>query len=349
MIPSHFTELPALPLTANGKVDTAALPAPRAEAGDRPYEEPVTLYEVSVARHWKTLLGCERVGLEDDFFELGGSSIKLIELLHHLRTEFGIGVPVSRLYQVTTLHGMAATVQDVLLGASAEELPSLTFNAGQHPVLFCFPPAGGHGLVYRGLAARLPDHRVIGFNYLPGDDKIARYADLIEADQPEGPCLLLGYSLGGNLAFETAKELERRGRRVAHVVILDSRRILTAYEPDASGIAAFEAELGDHVRKHTGSDAVTHETLAHAAEYLAFCGRTPNTGTVAATVTVITDEEKAALYAAGEHGTWHGSSTGATAVLRGSGVHADMLDAKHLPRNAQLVRSVIAGEAPHGG
>ncbi|MEU2148733.1 amino acid adenylation domain-containing protein, partial [Streptomyces globisporus] len=349
MIPSHFTELPALPLTPNGKVDTTALPAPRAEAGDRPHEEPVTLYEVSVARHWKTLLGREQVGLEDDFFELGGSSIKLIELLHHLRTEFGIGVPVSRLYQVTTLHGMAATVQDVLLGASAEELPSLTFNAGQHPVLFCFPPAGGHGLVYRGLAAQLPDHRVIGFNYVPGDDKVARYADLIQAEQPEGPCLLLGYSLGGNLAFETAKELERRGRRVAHVVILDSRRILTAYAPDASGITAFEAELADHVRKHTGSDAVTHETLAHAAEYLAFCGRTPNTGTVAATVTVITDEEKAALYAAGEHGTWHGSSTGATAVLRGSGVHADMLDAKHLFRNTQLVRSVIAGEAPHGG
>ncbi|MFE6918088.1 non-ribosomal peptide synthetase/type I polyketide synthase [Streptomyces rubiginosohelvolus] len=349
MIPSHFTELPALPLTANGKVDTASLPAPRAEAGDRPHEEPVTLYEVSVARHWKTLLGREQVGLEDDFFELGGSSIKLIELLHHLRTEFGVGVPVSRLYQVTTLHGMAATVQDVLLGASTEELPSLTFNAGQHPVLFCFPPAGGHGLVYRGLASRLPDHRVTGFNYLPGDDKVARYADLIEAEQPEGPCLLLGYSLGGNLAFETAKELERRGRRVAHVVILDSRRILTAYEPDASGIAAFEAELADHVHKHTGSDAVTRETLAHAAEYLAFCGRTPNTGTVAATVTVITDEEKAALYAAGEHGTWHGSSTGATAVLRGSGVHADMLDAKHLVRNAQLLRSVIAGEASHDG
>ncbi|WP_032762541.1 non-ribosomal peptide synthetase/type I polyketide synthase [Streptomyces sp. CNS654] len=346
MIPSHFTELPALPLTANGKVDTAALPAPRAEAGDRPYEEPVTLYEVSVARHWKALLGHEQIGLGDDFFELGGSSIKLIELLHHLRTEFGVGVPVSRLYQVTTLHGMAATVQDVLLGASADELPSLTFNAGQHPALFCFPPAGGHGLVYRGLAAQLPDHRVIGFNYLPGDDKVARYADLIEADRPEAPYVLLGYSLGGNLAFETAKELERRGRRVDHVVILDSRRILTAYEPDASGIAAFEAELADHVRKHTGSDAVTRETLAHAAEYLAFCGRTPNTGTVAATVTVITDEEKAALYAAGEHGTWHGSSTGATAVLRGSGVHADMLDAKHLARNARLVRSVIAGEAP---
>ncbi|GHF50046.1 amino acid adenylation domain-containing protein [Streptomyces sp. NRRL_ISP-5395] len=349
MIPSHFVELPALPLTANGKVDTAALPAPRAETGDRPYEEPVTLYEISVARHWKTLLGREQIGLEDDFFELGGSSIKLIELLHQLRTEFGVGVPVSRLYQVTTLHGMAATVEDVLHGTSADELPSLTFNAGQHPALFCFPPAGGHGLVYRGLAAHLPDHTLIGFNYLPGDDKVARYADLIEAARPDGPYRLLGYSLGGNLAFETAKELERRGRRVAHVVILDSRRILTAYEPDASGIAVFEAELADHLRKHTGSEAVTRETLAHAAEYLAFCGRTPNTGTVAATVSVITDEEKAALYAAGEHGTWHGSSTGATAVLRGSGVHADMLDAKHLPRNAELVRSVLTGDPAHGG
>ncbi|MGW2594203.1 non-ribosomal peptide synthetase/type I polyketide synthase [Streptomyces sp. NPDC001515] len=350
MIPSHYTELPALPLTANGKVDTAALPAPRAATGDRPHAEPVTLYEIGVARHWKALLGRERVGLEDDFFELGGSSIKLIELLHHLRTEFGVGVPVSRLYQVTTLHGMAATIEDVLHGTDTDDLPFLTFNAGQGPALFCFPPAGGHGLVYRGLAAHLPDHTVIGFNYLPGDDKTARYADLVEAAQgPEDPCLLLGYSLGGNLAFETAKELERRGRRVAHVVILDSRRILTPYEPDATGIAVFERELAEHLRKHTGSEAVARETLAHAAEYLAFCGRTPNTGTVAATVSVITDEDKAALYAAGEQGTWHGSSTTGTAVLRGSGSHADLLDAKHLPRNAALVRSALTGEPAHGG
>ncbi|MFJ9048446.1 amino acid adenylation domain-containing protein [Streptomyces bacillaris] len=348
MIPAYFVELPALPLTANGKVDTAALPAPRAETGERSHEEPVTLYEISVARHWKTLLGLEQVGLEDDFFEIGGSSIKLIELLHLLRTEFGVSVPVSRLYQVTTLHGMAATVQEVLHTTSTDELPSLTFNAGQSPPLFCFPPAGGHGLVYRGLAAQLPEYAVIGFNYLPGDDKVARYADLVETARPEGPCLLLGYSLGGNLAFETAKELERRGRRVGHVVILDSRRIMERYEPGDEGIRHFEAELADHLRKHTGSEAVAQETLAHAAEYLTFCGRAPNTGTVDAPVSVITDQEKAALYAAGQHGTWHGSSTATTVVLRGSGLHADMLDPKHLPRNAALIRTALTGDAAHG-
>ncbi|MFJ4499522.1 amino acid adenylation domain-containing protein [Streptomyces sp. NPDC088864] len=349
MIPSYIVPVPALPLTANGKVDLAALPAPSAETRERPHEPPATLYEVSMARHWKELLGLEEVGLADDFFESGGSSIKLIELLHHLRTEFGVTVPVSRLYRTTTLHGMAATLEEVLQGTTADELPFLTFNSGQPALLFAFPPAGGHGLVYRGLASHLPEYTVLGFNYLPGDDKIVRYADLIEAAQPEGPCLLLGYSLGGNLAFETAKELERRGRQVAHVVVLDSRRILEPYAPGDEGIRLFEAELAEHLRKHTGSEAVTRETLAHAAEYLSFCGRTPNTGTVTAAVSVITDEEKASLYAAGERGTWHGSSTGPTTVLRGSGIHADMLDPKHLARNAELVRALLTGEAAHGG
>ncbi|MCX4679512.1 amino acid adenylation domain-containing protein [Streptomyces sp. NBC_01433] len=349
MIPSSFTELTDLPLTPHGKVDIAALPVPRAGERERPHEAPVTLYETSMARQWESLLGLEQAGLEDDFFESGGSSIKLIELLHHLRTEFGISIPVSRLYQATTLHGMAATVEELIHSTTAEELPCLTFNTQAGPTVFCFPPAGGHGLVYRGLSAELPQYRIIAFNYVPGDDKVARYADLIESAQPEGPCLLLGYSLGGNLAFEVAKEMERRGRQVDHVVVLDSRRILQSYVPGDEGIKTFEAELGRHLHKHTGSEIVARVTLEHAAEYLAFCGRNPNTGTVAASVSIVTDEDKTELYAEGARGTWHGSSTTGTTVLRGSGTHADMLDAKHLTRNADLVRAILTGGADHAG
>ncbi|MFC7472020.1 acyl carrier protein [Actinomadura keratinilytica] len=94
-----------------------------------------------MARHWEALLGLDRAGLGDDFFESGGSSIKLIELLHHLRTEFGVAVPVSRLYQVTTLHGMAAAVEERVTGTTADELPHLTFNEAAPDPVFCFPPA----------------------------------------------------------------------------------------------------------------------------------------------------------------------------------------------------------------
>ncbi|WSD72819.1 amino acid adenylation domain-containing protein [Streptomyces sp. NBC_01591] len=341
MVPAHFVVLPELPLTANGKVDPAALPMPRFDADDEPEETLRTPFEVSMARHWQELLGLERVGLTHEFFEVGGSSIKLIELIHRLRKEFGVGIPVSLLYRVTTLHGMAATLERLATGSISDDLPCLSFNSERERTVFCFPPAGGHGLVYRGFAATLPEYRLIAFNYVPGADKVARYADLVESHRPEGRCLLLGYSLGGNLAFEVAKELESRGRDVAHVIVLDSHRILEPYVPGPEHIEFFEAELAEHLGKHTGSDAVARETLDHAAEYLAFCGRTPNLGTVSATVSVVTDEEKTALYAAGESGTWHGSSTTATAVLRGSGIHADMLDPKHAARNADLVRGIL--------
>ncbi|WP_406016411.1 amino acid adenylation domain-containing protein [Streptomyces sp. NBC_00984] len=341
MVPAHFVTLPELPLTANGKVDTAALPAPRFDADDEPEEKPRTPFEVSMARHWKELLGLERVGLTHEFFEVGGSSIKLIELIHRLRKEYGVGIPVSLLYRVTTLHGMAASLERIATGSDFDDLPCLSFNSDQERTVFSFPPAGGHGLVYREFAAKLPEYRLIAFNYVPGPDKVAHYADLVESHRPEGRCLLLGYSLGGNLAFEVAKELEGRGRDVAHVIVLDSHRILEPYVPGPEHIEFFEAELAEHLRKHTGSDAVARETLDHAAEYLAFCGRTPNLGTVSATVSVVTDEEKTDLYAADARGTWHGSSITATAVLRGSGIHADMLDPKHAARNADLVRGIL--------
>ncbi|MFI5751920.1 amino acid adenylation domain-containing protein [Streptomyces sp. NPDC051644] len=341
MVPSHFVALPELPLTANGKVDVAGLPTPRSDADDEPEEMLGTPFEVSMARHWKELLGLERVGLTHEFFEAGGSSIKLIELIHRLRQEFGVGIPVSLLYRVTTLHGMAATVERLATGGSSDDLPCLSFNSDREPTVFCFPPAGGHGLVYRTFAAQLPEYRLIAFNYVPGENKVARYADLVESLRPEGRCLLIGYSLGGNLAFEVAKELEGRGRDVAHVIVLDSHRILEPYVPGREHFEFFEAELAEHLLKHTGSEIVARETLDHAAEYLAFCGRTPNLGVVSATVSVVTDEEKTALYAADARGTWHGSSTTATPVLRGSGIHADMLDPKHVARNAELVRGIL--------
>jgi hybrid polyketide synthase/nonribosomal peptide synthetase FtdB len=343
MIPSYFTELPELPLTPNGKVDLAALPAPRAEAGEHEYEAPVTLYEERMADHWRSLLGLERVSLRDDFFEIGGSSIKLIELIYNLQVEFNIAIPVSDLFRATTLHGMATTLAHIITGRIAGAQPYLRFNAGLERTIFCFPPAGGHGLVYRQYAAHLPEYQFVAFNYVAGDDKVTRYADLIESIQGEGPCVLFGYSLGGNLAFEVAKELERRDREVPNVVIMDSYRIPESFELGSEHFESFERELGEHLRKHTGSEVVAQETLDQAREYIRFCSRTPNLGVITAPVSVISDERKVAFYAADERGTWHGSSATRTAVFRGFGTHAEMLDQQYIALNANLARDILAG------
>ncbi|MER6359438.1 amino acid adenylation domain-containing protein [Kitasatospora sp. NPDC001527] len=346
MIPTHFVELPALPLTANGKVDTAALPEPRTDAAEAA-EPPVTLYEVRMAEHWRALLGVEEPGLQHDFFESGGSSIKLIELIHGLQAEFNISIPVSQLFKVTTLHGMAKTVEHIITGRIEGAQPYLWFNQEQQQTLFCFPPAGGHGLVYRQFAAHLPEYRMVAFNYVTGDDKVERYADLVEALQPEGPCALLGYSLGGNLAFEVAKELERRGRAVPNVVIVDSHRIPESFDLADEHLAAFERELAEHLQRHTGSAAVAQETREQARDYLSFCSRTPNLGVVTAALSVISDDEKVDLYEPGRQGAWHGSSATRTAVFKGFGTHAEMLDREFIAHNAGLARSILTGAAPH--
>ena len=345
MIPTHLLQVDAFPLSANGKVDLAALPVPERTAQDGGGGPPRSHYEVRVAEHWKHLLGVPHVGRDHDFFELGGSSIKLIELIYRLQSELDVAISVSQLFKVSTLVGMARAVEDVARGRDAGDQPYLRFNTGQGKTIYCFPPAGGHGLVYRRLAEHMPEHAFVSFNYLAGENKVERYADLIEAIQNEGPCVLFGYSLGGNLAFEVAKELERRGREVPNVVIMDSYRIKESFELTDLHLVEFERELRAHLRKHTGSDVVERVTLDQAKEYIHFCNKVLNNGVITAPVSIISDEDKAANYEVGQYGTWHGSSATRTSVFRGHGKHADMLDGAYVARNAEIARNILGGGA----
>ncbi|AEW99317.1 non-ribosomal peptide synthetase [Streptantibioticus cattleyicolor] len=110
LVPWAVLVVPELPLTANGKVDRAALPAarrsPRALATG--YVPPCTRSERWLAELWGTLLGVEPVGVEDDFFELGGHSLIAAELLNRLHTEFGVEVPARTLYLRPVIAELAA-------------------------------------------------------------------------------------------------------------------------------------------------------------------------------------------------------------------------------------------------
>ena len=110
MVPAAFVVLDALPLTANGKVDRAALPAPGADAiPARGYEPPVSLTESAIARIWAELLGRDRVGRHDSFFELGGHSLLAITLMERMRRE-GLPTDVRTLYDAPTPAALAPRV-----------------------------------------------------------------------------------------------------------------------------------------------------------------------------------------------------------------------------------------------
>ncbi|MDZ8079245.1 MAG: amino acid adenylation domain-containing protein [Nostoc sp. DcaGUA01] len=109
MLPSVFVELKALPLTTNGKVDRRALPIPD---GDRPeleevYVAPRSEMEQAIAKVWQEVLQLENVGINDNFFDLGGHSLLIVQVNNQLRTIFKQDIPVVTMFQNPTIHSLA--------------------------------------------------------------------------------------------------------------------------------------------------------------------------------------------------------------------------------------------------
>ncbi|MGC4068677.1 MAG: amino acid adenylation domain-containing protein [Polyangiaceae bacterium] len=342
MVPYSFTHVLRVPISSNGKVNTRALPAPDVETLDSGVDQPTTIFEKGVASVWSRLLNVEGIGTSDDFFALGGTSIKLVELLISLQNEFGVVLSVGQLFKHSTLEAMANVVRDAVLGGTQEQKPYVVFNPKRENAIYCFPPAGGYGIVYRALAERLHDYSLVSFSYITGNDKISRYADLITEHDTKGPYLLLGYSLGGNLAFEVGKELERRGHAVKDIVVLDAYRVRERFKFNEADVKMFEEELGQHLKKHIGSEVVETYTLQMAKDYIEFSRNHVSTGEVKARVSLMVDDsiqiEGLSQYGVSKEESWRKSSQTETIVVKGFGRHEDMLDEQHVHLNADVIR-----------
>ncbi|HEX4965506.1 MAG TPA: amino acid adenylation domain-containing protein [Thermoanaerobaculia bacterium] len=108
MVPWAFVHLPGLPLTSNGKVDRAALPAPRAvAAAGAGYVAPRSELERQIGAVWREVLSLPRVGVHDNFFESGGSSLLIVKLHSRLAAALGVDVPVTELFRHPTVEALA--------------------------------------------------------------------------------------------------------------------------------------------------------------------------------------------------------------------------------------------------
>jgi amino acid adenylation domain-containing protein/non-ribosomal peptide synthase protein (TIGR01720 family) len=122
MIPAHWTELGALPLTTSGKIDRRALPAPDVVRPDLAtiYADPSTPLQVALATIWRDLLRIDRIGIHDSFFELGGHSLLAMQVISRLRDALRVEVPVRLLFERPTIAGLAQALGE----ARSEDAPT---------------------------------------------------------------------------------------------------------------------------------------------------------------------------------------------------------------------------------
>ncbi|MGW0286107.1 amino acid adenylation domain-containing protein [Streptomyces sp. NPDC003236] len=242
MVPAAFVVLDRLPLMPNGKLDKAALPSPVITGNA--YRAPRTVEEEVLAGVFAEVLGVDRVGIDDDFFALGGHSLRATRLIGRIRGALGVEVPLRAVFESPTVAGLTAHLRPGAGTQNADPfavvLP-LKSDGTRNPV-WCLHPGGGLSWAYLGLSASFPDRPVNGVQARGFDgvtplpesiDAMAEdYLEQILGIQPDGPFHLLGYSFGGVLAHLIAVKLRRRGLEVGMLALLDAapRNGADAYE-----------------------------------------------------------------------------------------------------------------------
>ena len=236
MVPAAVEVLEAFPLTPNGKVDVASLPAPglRPDEPQRENVEPRTQTESEIAGLWRELLGREFVGVEDDFFQLGGHSLLAVRMLSLLGERLGgVALPVGLLMRAPTVGALARALHEQ---AWVDEEPLVVpIQLGQPGALpfWIIHPIGGHVVFAHRVARHLDRGRPLygiqarGLDghsppFLQVEPMAAHYVQLLREVQPEGPYCLGGPSFGGTVAFEMAQQLVRAGQQVAVLALFDT-------------------------------------------------------------------------------------------------------------------------------
>ena len=234
MLPQAFVWLDQLPLNANGKVDRNQLPPPEVGESACPAAtgEPLNLLELELTQIWQRLLGRQMIGRSDNFFALGGHSLLAARMAAEIEKSFASKLTIGALFQSPTIQLLAQRLTDEAWAPPWSSLVPLQ-PQGSKPPLFLIHGWGGSVLELLALARLLPpDQPCYGIQAVGLDGRAARhttveemaahYVTEIVSFQPRGQIYLGAYCMGGVIAFETARQLQQQGRRVALLALVDT-------------------------------------------------------------------------------------------------------------------------------
>lgn len=239
MIPQRFIFVQEMPLTLQGKIDHQALLTHDLIFEPGVYCQARNELEARIGRVWEEVLPKRPIGVEENFFELGGDSLSSIQLRAKL-DEAGIHCTIEDLLYYPTIATLAKKIQSTvtlpdfdgvgLLKLRDIDLVPISRHTKNAPTLFLLPPVTGHASCFATLA-QIKDYSIYSFHY-PGygtdptltsmKDLVERCIMLIQTIQPQGPYYLGGWSFGGMVSLAIAQQLTNQGESIKILLLMDS-------------------------------------------------------------------------------------------------------------------------------
>lgn len=239
MLPDLFIPLETLPLNAIGKVDKSQLPLPNINHSNQPFLAPRNETEKILANIFKNLLHLDRVGVHDNFFQIGGDSINAIQVIYQINQRLKVELSLVRLFQYPTIIQLSNWINT---GTDTNKsIFSLNEVKQALPNLFLIPPIVGTPIVFKDLAVTMNgEYNCYGLQYqgMYKEEALVksivhlaiRFKEAITSIQKEGTIFLLGYSMGAIIAYELAYLLEQEGHQVC-LILLDREPVSKKINP----------------------------------------------------------------------------------------------------------------------
>jgi thioesterase domain-containing protein/acyl carrier protein len=219
------------------------------------------LLESRLAAIWEEVLELDAVRPDDSYFALGGNSVDALMILQKVRTEFGQNIAIREFFDAPTIGGMAATLrsrQPSQPGATSTVVQVHAGTDASLPPLFFAHAASGEMFFLRGLRSGVLPNRVCGLRSLGLDleapplhtveEMAERFGQDVQRAQPDGPILLAGYSGGGLIAFEMARQLTAAGRQVGYLGVVDAPEPQLGDKPEPDSVSTLMLQRLEFLR-----------------------------------------------------------------------------------------------------
>ncbi|MFK8007118.1 MAG: amino acid adenylation domain-containing protein, partial [Saprospiraceae bacterium] len=262
MVPTAFVGMKDFPLTATLKIDRKKLPAPDLSRNELEtgFVAPRTEMEKTLAKIWTGTIGVQNIGINDNFFELGGHSLIAVGMMARIEKATGKSLPLSVLLENATIKSLASLMED-------DEKVEKTWNSlipvkstGSKPPIYIVHGAGLHVMLFNVLGNFMDKEQPVFALQAKGlngesepldrmEDIAAHYVAEILKHNPCGPYAVAGYSFGGLIAFEMAKQLKAQGKEIALLGMFDT--IVQPYITKNMDTRNFTQKFGDRFKKTT--------------------------------------------------------------------------------------------------